>query len=153
DPLALGVRAGLLGLHQIVDDENIGAVPGDGPCRAQKPHPGNFPPCRMEWDTPAAATGAGGVGDTMDDMGDCGVPQAEGAAGSGEPLFETSSSVGIHGRSCCIPIGNSGSRQGDGIPTGETCCSLSSPRRSCDGTAKGGGPIGAGAQDPGEEPD
>src|SRR5215470_10984142 len=58
-------------------------------CRAQKPHPRNFPPCRMEWDTPAAATVAGGVGDTMDDVGDRGVPQAEGAAGGGEPMFAT----------------------------------------------------------------
>src|SRR5215510_16070460 len=58
-------------------------------CRAQKPHPGNFPPCRMEWDTPTAATAAGGVGDTMDDVGDRGVPQAEGAVGSGELMFAT----------------------------------------------------------------
>jgi DNA invertase Pin-like site-specific DNA recombinase len=43
----------------------------------------------MEWDTPAAATIAGGMGDTLDDVGDRGVPQAEGAAGSGEPLFAT----------------------------------------------------------------
>src|SRR5262244_1872499 len=57
--------------------------------RAQKPRPGNFPPCRMEWDTPAAATVSGGVGDTMDDVGDRGAPQTEGAAGCGEPVFAT----------------------------------------------------------------
>src|SRR4029450_10828408 len=34
-----------------------------------------------------AATISGGMGDTMDDLGDCGVPQAEGAAGGGEPMF------------------------------------------------------------------
>src|SRR5262249_30233853 len=45
----------------------------------------------MEWNTPAAAIIAGGIGDTMDDVGDRGVPQAEGAAGSGEPMFATAS--------------------------------------------------------------
>src|SRR5262245_40113446 len=101
-------------------------------CRAQKPHPGNFPPCRMEWDTPAAATIAGGVGDSMDDVGDRGVSQAEGAAGSGEPLFATATRRPPQEATAAVAAdaGNSGSGRGDGIPAGETCCLLSSPRRS-----------------------
>jgi hypothetical protein len=56
-------------------------------CRAQKP--GELPSLSDGWDTPTAVTVAGGVGDTMDDVGDRGAPQTEGAAGGGEPMFAT----------------------------------------------------------------
>jgi hypothetical protein len=43
----------------------------------------------MWWNTPTAATIAGGMGDTVDGVGDRGAPQAEGAASGGEPVFAT----------------------------------------------------------------
>jgi uncharacterized Zn-finger protein len=58
-------------------------------CRAQKPHPGNFSPVGWNGTLPAAAITAGGMGDTMDGVGDCGTPQAEGSASGGEPVLAT----------------------------------------------------------------
>src|SRR5215813_3055443 len=78
--------------------------------RAQKPHPGNFPPCRMEWDTPAAATVAGEVGDTMDDVGDRGAPQAEGAAGGGKPMLATATHRPPASAATAVPTEKSDSR-------------------------------------------
>src|SRR5690349_21579573 len=43
----------------------------------------------MGWDTPAAMPISGGIGDSMDGVGDCGAPQAEGATGGGELVFAT----------------------------------------------------------------
>src|SRR5262249_50256313 len=59
------------------------------PCRAQKPHPRIFSLVGPNGTLPAAAIIGGGMGDTMDGVGDRGAPQAEGAAGRGEPLFAT----------------------------------------------------------------
>src|SRR5262249_44944464 len=94
DAIFSGCSPSRLSLRKI---DSCVAVSGDKPCGyrivwpcgAQKPHPGNFPPCRMEWDTPAAATVAGGVGDTMDDVGGRGGRQADGAVGGGKPMFAT----------------------------------------------------------------
>jgi hypothetical protein len=101
-------------------------------CRAQKP--GELPSLSDGWDTPTAVTVAGGVGDTMDDVGDRGAPSNRRRCWWRRTYVcdsnLSSSSVDSHGRGCFMPIGNSGSRRGDGIPAGETCCSLSSPRRS-----------------------
>ena len=43
----------------------------------------------MEWNTPATAAIAGGMGDTVDGVGDRGAPQAKSTAGGGEPMFAT----------------------------------------------------------------
>jgi hypothetical protein len=42
---------------------------------------------RMEWNTPAAMLIAGGIGDSMDGVGDCRAPHVEGAAGAENLCF------------------------------------------------------------------